>query len=329
MDGLKRAGLIESLEDAGHGRARQLRRLGIPRSTFYHWRKRYVEGGVPGVERGKPAVRRVWNRLREEERATILKVALEKPEISARLIAVHVTDNHGFCVSESTVFRVLQEHGLIQARPKDQNPAGKEWRHKTAGPDEIWQSDATWFFIIGWGYYKAIPVIDDYSRMLLAVPLKPDETSGSISDAVEQAREESKRQGHDLKEPPVLLTDNGAGFVGEELAKYLRVHDMRHIFGKPYHPQTQGKVERLNRKLKDKLCLTVHYSPEELGKKLEEARAEYNATPHEMLGNVSPADVYAGKREEILKRRAELKRLTIARRKQYNLARLGKVQTSS
>ena len=306
-----------------------MRRLGIPRSTFYHWRKRYIEGGVLGVERGKPAARRVWNRLREEERSTILKVALEKPEISARLIAVNITDNHGFCVSESTVYRLLKERGLIQLRPKDQRPAGKEWRHKTSGPDEIWQSDATWFFISGWGYYKAIPVIDDYSRMLLAVPLKPDETSGSISDAVEQAREEAKRLGHELKEPPVLLTDNGAGFVGEELAKYLRVHDMRHIFGKPYHPQTQGKVERLNRKLKDKLCLTVHYSPEELGKKLEEARVEYNATPHEMLGNVSPGDVYAGKKEEILRWRAEIKRLTIARRKQYNLARLGKMQTSS
>ena len=143
------------------------------------------------------------------------------------------------------------------------------------------------------------------------------------------AREEAKRLGHELKEPPVLLTDNGAGFVGEELAKYLRVHDMRHIFGKPYHPQTQGKVERLNRKLKDKLCLTVHYSPEELEKKLKEAMAEYNVTPHEMLGNVGPADVYAGKKEEILRRRAELKRLTIARRKEYNLARLGKVQTSN
>lgn len=323
MDGLKRAGLIESLEGAGHGRARQLRRIGIPRSTFYHWRKRYIEGGVPGVERGKPAARRIWNKLRDQERATILKVALEYPELSARLIAVKITDNHGFCVSESTVYRLLKERGLIQARPKDQNPAAKEWRHKTIGPDEIWQSDATCFFISGWGYYKAIPVIDDYSRMLLALPLRPDETSGSISDAVELAREAANRLGHDLKEPPVLLTDNGAGFVGEELAKYLEIHNMRHIFGKPYHPQTQGKVERLNRKMKDKLCLIVHYSPEELESKLKEAMAEYNTTPHEMLRNVSPADVYAGRKEEILLRRAELKRLTIRRRKQYNLARLG------
>lgn len=327
MDGAKRAGLIEALADSGYGRASKLRALGIPRSTFYNWRRRYLEDGVGGVERGRPVSRRSWNKLREEELAAILEVALAEPELSPRLIAVKVTDERGFCVSEATVYRRLKERSLVKPRPAERAPAAQEWRHKTAGPDEIWQSDATNFLIPGWGYYKAIPVIDDYSRRLLALPLRPDETSGSISDAVELARQEANGLGHALKEPPTLLTDNGAGFVGKELAKYLRYHDMRHIFGKPYHPQTQGKVERFNRKLKDKVCLTVYYSPVDLERELRRAMAEYNATPHEALGNVSPDDVYAGRRDEILKRRAELKRLTLENRKRYNLARLGRVQT--
>lgn len=325
MKGIKRAGLIEALEDKGYGRRAELQRLGIPRSTFYHWRKRYEEDGIRGVERGKPAARRVWNKLAQRESETVMELALAYPELSCRLLAVKITDEQGFCVSESTVYRILKASGLVRPRPKDQNPAGKEWRHKTTGPDQIWQCDATWFWIANWGYYKAIPVLDDYSRKLLALPLKRDETSGSIADAIEEAREHAKRLGHLTETEPVLLTDNGAGFVGEELAKYLKYQGMRHIFGKPYHPQTQGKVERVNRKVKDKVCLVVYCSPTELQKALDRVMQEYNATAHEALKNVSPDDVYAGRQEEILRRRAELKRLTLKKRKQYNLAGRGEL----
>ncbi|MFH1619614.1 MAG: DDE-type integrase/transposase/recombinase [bacterium] len=328
MDGLKRAGLIEALEAHGYGRLPRLKRLGIARSTFYHWRKRYDEYGIRGVERGKPQARLIWNRLRQEESDTIIRTALEYPELSPRLVAVKVTDEKGFCVSESTVYRLLKARGLVRPRPKEEYPAAKKWSHNTTAPDQIWQSDATWFFVVGYGYYKAIPVMDDYSRKLLAVPVKADETSDSISDAVEKAREKAMSLGHRLEKPPLLLSDNGSGFVGDKLAKYLQVHGMRHIFGKPYHPQTQGKVERLNRKLKEKVCLIVHCSPEELQRALDKVMAEYNATPHEALKNVSPDDVYAGKQEEILRRRAELKLLTLKQRKQYNLNRPDKLQTS-
>ena len=75
-------------------------------------------------------------------------------------------------------------------------PAAKEWRHKTTRPDEIWQCDGTNLFIIGWGYYKLIPVEDDYSRKILGYDLKPDETGISISDIVEKAKENAEKEGH-------------------------------------------------------------------------------------------------------------------------------------
>ena len=118
---------------------------------------------------------------------------------------------------------------------------------------------------------------------------------------------------------PILLSDNGSGFAAVILADYLAYHGIRHIFGKPYHPQTQGKIERFNRRIKEGVCLLVYCSPEELRKSIGEAIERYNETPHEALHNVTPNDVYLGRKKQILKRREEKKRWTMARRKIVNL----------
>jgi hypothetical protein len=118
---------------------------------------------------------------------------------------------------------------------------------------------------------------------------------------------------------PALYTDNGAGFTSHLMSDYLAVHGIRHILGTPYHPQGRGKIERFNRSIKEKLCLVVYCSPEELKKATGEAILNYNATPHESLDNVSPNDVYAERKEVVLEKRREKKRLTLQRRKKYNL----------
>jgi len=80
------------------------------------------------------------------------------------------------------------------------------------------------------------------------------------------------------------------------MADYLTHHGIEHIFGTPYHPQGRGKIERLNRRLKEKLCLVVYCSPDELKRAIDEAIQIYNQTPHESLENVSPNDVYHGRK---------------------------------
>ena len=148
-----------------------------------------------------------------------------------------------------------------------------------------------------------------------------DETGYSASDAVEISLAEAKSLGHILDRHPVLLTDNGPAFSGWVLSDYLDNRNIRHIFGKPYHPQTQGKVERFNRTIKDHIFVVPYDSPEKMQAALMEAVDWYNNRPHESLQNVSPNDVYAGRKEEILERRAKKKELTIARRKAYNLGK--------
>jgi len=265
--------------------------------------------------------KRIWNKLLPEEEERIVKIAKLHPELSPRLLAIKITDEEEFSVSEAAVYRVLKDNNLIAPRPLPEMPAAKSWKHKTKRPDEIWQCDATNLFITGWGYYKLIPVQDDYSRKIIAWDIRPDETAFTFSDIVEMGIEQARKQGHLLvKEPmPSLYTDNGPGFTSRIMADYLACHGIRHIFGTPYHPQGRGKIERFNRSIKGKLCLVVYCSPEELKKSTEEAIAVYNATPHESLQNVSPNDVYVGRKEVILEKRREKKRLTLERRKQYNL----------
>jgi transposase InsO family protein len=266
------------------------------------------------------APKRIWNRLSAYERSRVLAVAKGHPELSCRLLAIKITDEEPFSVSTTTVYRLLKQAGLVEPRPITDLPAAKSWRHKTKHPDEIWQCDATHYFVVGWGFYKQITVQDDHSRNPLAWALKPDETAFSISDVVEQALENVKHLDH-LKDGqmPKLLSDNGPGFTSKVLAGYLDAHGIKHIFGKPYHPQTQGKIERFHRSIKEKVCLLVYCSPEELKHGIDEAIVRYARTPHTALQNVSPIDVYTGRRQEILKRRAEKKRLTLERRKLYNM----------
>jgi transposase InsO family protein len=320
MDRQVKEDLIQKVEGQRGCRSNMLEELKIPRSTYYKWRKAFEEHGLGGLTKIKPSARRIWNRLTAGETEKVLEIARLHPELSPRLLAVKITDEESFSISESTVYRILRENNLIICpRPLPEMPAQRQWRHQTTRPDELWQCDGTNLFIVGWGYYKLIPVEDDYSRKIIAYDIRPDETAFTLSDILELGIENARREDHLVATMPKLYTDNGSGFTSKILAEYLSVHGIKHIFGTPYHPQGRGKIERFNRRIKEKICLMVYCSPGELKKAVDDAIAIYNRTPHESLNNVSPDDVYAGRKEVILQKRREKKRFTMERRKQYNL----------
>jgi putative transposase len=105
--------IIELVEQSSLSIRRTLAPIGIPRSTFYGWYSRYLEGGIEALEDGKPRPRRIWNKIPEEIGTAIVNLALEEPDLSPRELAVNFTDTKGSFVSEATVYRLLKEHGLI------------------------------------------------------------------------------------------------------------------------------------------------------------------------------------------------------------------------
>ena len=115
---------------------------------------------------------------------------------------------------------------------------------------------------------------------------------------------------------PRLLSDNGSSYVASDLADWLDKQNIEHVRGAPYHPQTQGKIERWHQTLKNRILLEHYYLPGDLERQVAAFIDHYNhARYHESLGNLTPADVYFGRAEGILLERESIKRQTIANRR--------------
>ena len=146
-------------------------------------------------------------------------------------------------------------------------------------------------------------------------------SSADIIEVVQDAVEFTGQPTVPVEPGPALLSDNGPGFLSRALDEFLKVRVMKHIFASPYHPQTNGKLERYHRTAKAKVNLFVHHSPEELTTAMKSFVGYYNHERyHEALGNVTPADMYYGRRESILARRQEVKRKSLAERRMANLS---------
>ena len=118
---------------------------------------------------------------------------------------------------------------------------------------------------------------------------------------------------------PRLLSDNGPSYVSSELGKWLEDKGISHIRGRPYHPMTQGKIERYHRSMKNRILLENYYLPGQLEHSIGEFVDYYNNRRyHESLDNLTPADVYFGRGLDILKRRETIKRKTIEQRRRLH-----------
>jgi putative transposase len=119
---------------------------------------------------------------------------------------------------------------------------------------------------------------------------------------------------------PRLLSDNGPCYVPKALGDYLEEEGIGHTWGKPFHPMTQGKIERYHRSMKNLILLDHYYSPSELEDQIRVFVDYYNNHRyHEALINVTPADMYYGHDLEILDRREQIKQKTMLLRRKQNL----------
>jgi hypothetical protein len=134
-----------------------------------------------------------------------------------------------------------------------------------------------------------------------------------------------------IKHRPRLLSDNGSAYLSSELREYLDKRRMAHTRGRPYHPQTQGKIERYHRTMKNVVKLENYYFPWELEAALKDFVAYYNNERyHESLDNVTPADAYFGRRYKNLSERGRIKRRTTEKRKRvYQAGKAAWVETKN
>jgi putative transposase len=299
---------------------RTLDHIGLPKSTFYAWYDRYLSGGLEALEDRKPRPKRVWNRIADNIREKVLQLALEEPELSPREVAVTFTDRHNTFVSEASVYRLLKAKGLITSPAFILMKAADRFANPTTAINQLWQTDFTYLKVTGWGWFYLSTVLDDFSRYVVAWKLCPTMAASDVTETLELALQASGLSHAGVDQRPRLLSDSGASYIASDLSRWLEDQGMSHTRGKPYHPMTQGKIERWHPSLKSRSLLENYYLPGDLERAVASFVDYYNHRRyHEALDNLTPADVYCGRGQRILDMRREIKRRTIDQRRRDHI----------
>jgi putative transposase len=252
-------------------------------------------------------------------RIPLVALALKEPALSPRELAVSFVDQQRYFVSESSVYRLLKAHDLITSPAFILMKAADSFAQPTSAPNQLWQTDFTYLRVIGWGWFYLSTVLDDFSRYILAWKLCTTMTATDVSDTLTMALRSSGLERVRVRHRPRLLSDNRPSYLSAQLGSWLAEHGMTHTRGKPYHPMTQGKIERYHRSMKNQILLENYYLPDQLEQRLAEFVDYYNLRRyHESLNNLTPADVYFGRGQTILRWRKNIKLKTIELRRRLH-----------
>jgi transposase InsO family protein len=288
-----RTEFIHLAELAGANLSQLCRRFGISRKTGYKWLKRYREGGESGLADRSRRPHHSPRRSSEEIEKAVLEARELYPAWGGRKIKAHLKrKGHSQLPSASTITEILRRNDKIDAEEARKHKPFQ--RFEMEQPNQLWQMDFKGYFALEeGGYCHPLTVLDDHSRFLLGLKACPNETRQTV-------QEQLSRIFRCYGLPERMLMDNGSPW-GDDLdspntiltAWLIRI-GVQISHGHPYHPQTQGKDERLHRTLKDELIsrYTLANLPQ-CQVHFDRWRDVYNyERPHEALDMQSPISRY-------------------------------------
>ena len=138
-------------------------------------------------------------------------------------------------------------------------------------------------------------MLDGYSRSIVHWDLREAMREADIEIILEAAKEKYP----DAK--PRIISDNGPQFIAKDFKEFIRISGMTHVRTSPYYPQSNGKLERWHKSLKSE-CIRpgVPLTPEDARRLIERYVEHYNTVRlHSAIRFVTPADMLAGRQEEI------------------------------
>ena len=314
--GTEKLEIIRLVEQSPLPARQTLSKLGIPRATFYRWYDRYSRGGPEALNDQPPRPDRVWNRIPDGVRENVIQLALDEPRLSPRELAIRFTDTRSYFVSEASVYRLLKARELIASPAFIVIKAADAFKDKTTAPNQLWQTDFTYLKVIGWGWFYLSTVLDDFSRYIVVWKLCATMKAADVTATLDLALRASGLEKAKPADRPKLLSDNGSSYIAGDLANWLADRKIKHLRGAPYHPMTQGKIERWHQTLKNRILLENYFLPGDLEAQIAAFVDDYNYRRyHESIDNLTPADVYFGRGPTILAERERIKRQTIAHRR--------------
>ena len=235
--------------------------------------------------------------LTEEEKALIVAFYLQNRRHGYRRCAYMMQDRKLIGVAPSTVYAVLKEAGALRQPRPQARPKGFK---QPSAPHHHWHIDFTSFVVKGCAWHL-ISIIDGYSRCILAWGLFAKATQGEAQLILQKAIEKHKPETLEL----ALISDNGSQFKADGFQQVLKKHGIKSRFTSPYHPQSNGKIERWHKSLKHEAVYPgAPVTEAELRAEIARFVESYNKERlHCAVGYIAPADVLAGKSEAILERR--------------------------
>jgi transposase InsO family protein len=244
--------IIRLVEDSELSIRRTLVEINVSRSSFCRWYRASERDGAEGLQNLTRRSRQHWNKIPDSVRELVVDVALAQPELTPRELAWHLTDSHDYFISESSVYRILKAHDLVTSPQFMVMSAADAFQHSTRRAHELWQTDFTYFRVVGWGWYFLSTVLDDYSRYIISWRLTTTMAASDVTATLEDALQHTGLTNARVHHRPRLLSDNGPCYISKELRQWLQDQNMVHTRGAPYHPMTQGKIERYHRSMKIK-----------------------------------------------------------------------------
>jgi transposase InsO family protein len=228
------------------------RRWGVSRKTVYKWQKRLELEGMSGLADRSRRPHHSPGKTSSLLESRVVELRQANPGVSAcKLRVMLVKAGEKNLPSSCTLNAILRRHGLIAPAASE---ARQHWqRFEKASPNEMWQMDFKGHVgMSGGGRCHPLTVLDDHSRYCVVLQSCGNEQSTTVQSALVSAY---RKHGMPWK----MLMDNGSPWGDEgknpwtKLTVWMLRLGIRVSHGRPRHPQTQGKIERFHRSLKDEL----------------------------------------------------------------------------
>jgi transposase InsO family protein len=278
--------------------------LGLASSKWHSWKNRYGQAN----EHNAWIPRDHW--LEAQEKQAILDFHELFPLEGYRRLTFMMLDRDVVACSPSSVYRVLKAAGLLDRHAPKPSAKGKGFVQPLR-PHEHWHVDVSYINIAGTFYYLC-SLLDGCSRFTVHWELRETMTEADVEQIIQRAREKFPGV------TPRVISDNGPQFLARDFKEFIRVCGMTHVKTSPYYPQSNGKIERWHRILKEECIrpgtpLTVEDARRIVGQFVE----HYNTVRlHSAIGYVTPKDKLEGRDKEILDARDRKLETARERRKQ-------------
>jgi len=265
--------------------------IGISASRYYEWEKRQ---GIANQHNGK-IPKQHW--ILPEERAAILGYCRPRLEEGHRRLSYMMLDENIAAVSPSTTYRVLKAADLLN-KWNGGKAKKKQGFTQPEKPHEHWHVDISYINILG-SIFFLITVLDGACRYVVHYDLRVNMTEYDVEVVIQEAKEKFPHA------KPRIISDNGPQFISKDFKEFIRLSGFTHVRTAPYHPQSNGKLERFHGTIKnEEIRKNSYLSIEDAKKHIALFIERYNTKRlHSAIYYLTPEDVLLGRVEKRLDER--------------------------